>query len=90
MNCKKALEHAKKYGPSEETREIACKEPFSTYLYADTIDQKSRDDTRNAVCKDPEYAYEYTETVDKYPRDNTRNAACNVPEWVFNYMLEMP
>jgi len=85
MTPQEACIYADKYGPSEETREIACKEPFSAYLYADTIDQKSRDDTRNAACEDPEWIYWYAVDVDKYPRDDTRNAACKDPEYAYEY-----
>ena len=38
---KKAYYHALKYGPSDETREIACKIPFFTYYYAKDVDKVS-------------------------------------------------
>ena len=56
MTPEQAFEHASEYGPSKETRKIACKDPRSAYWYARDIDQCPRDDTREAACKDPEYA----------------------------------
>ena len=34
MSPKEAYEYAKKYGPSNETREIACEDPEFAYEYA--------------------------------------------------------
>ena len=73
---KKAYYHALKYGPSDETREIACKIPFFTYYYAKDVDKCPRDDTREAACKTSRTAYVYAEYVDKKPREDTRKAVC--------------
>lgn len=60
-------------------REIACRDPYKAFLYADSVDLMPRDDTREAACKDHESAYFYAVYIDKYPRDDTRAAACKNP-----------
>ena len=77
MSPKEAYEYAKKYGPSNETREIACKHTEFAYLYALYIHKKPRNNTRKAACEDPEFAYFYTLNVDKSFHEDTWKAVKN-------------
>ena len=64
MTPEEAYEYAKKHGPSDETREIACKKPRYAFLYARDVDKCPREDTRNAACKESKWAYWYVKEVD--------------------------
>ena len=69
MTPKEAYEHAEKHGPSEETREIVCKDSCLAFFYAENVD-KCREDTREAKVSN--YAYKYTLDVNKCPREDAR------------------
>ena len=74
MSPKEAYEYAKKYGPSNETREIACEDPEFAYEYAKNVDKCPKEDTRKAACVDPESAYFYARSIDKCFHQKTWNA----------------
>ena len=85
MSPKEACEHAKKYGPSEKTRKIACESPPYAYEYAEEVDKCPREDTREAACQDSWSAVFYAQYVDKCPREDTRKAACKKPYYAYLY-----
>ena len=68
MRPKNAYNYAKGYGPSDETRQIVCKNPKYAYYYAENVDKCPRDDTRKAACKASQYAYFYARDIDGCPR----------------------
>ena len=86
MTLRKAFEHAKRHGPSDETRQIVCKDSFYAYKYAKEIDQKPRKDTREAACIDAMWACHYALYIDKRPRKDTRKAACKESHWAWYYV----
>jgi hypothetical protein len=86
---KKAYYHALKYGPSDETREIACKIPFFTYYYAKNVDKCPRDDTREIACTDPHSAYMYAKDIDKESREDTRKSVCEDPKYAYMYAKDV-
>ena len=84
MNPGKAFVHALEYGPSDDTREIACEDSDFAYLYALEVDKCSRNDTRKASCKDSFFAYNYTKKIEG-PHEDTRKAACKESETAYLY-----
>jgi hypothetical protein len=91
MTPEEAYEYAKKYGPSDETRGIVCKEPHAQYVfeYAFEVDKCPRDDTRKASYKCLLCLYLYAKNVDKCPRDDTREIACTDPHSAYMYAKDI-
>jgi len=85
MTPEKAYNYAYKHGPSEEIREIVCKDSQWAYNYA--LMYGPSEEIREIVCKDSQYAYKYAGNVDKRPRDDTRKAACADSEYAYLYAL---
>lgn len=82
-----AIECAKKLGPSEATRRIACFTSLGAYDYA--VVEGPHEDTRKAVLEDPQNAYWYARSVDEESRDDTREAAVGTPEFACCYAEEV-
>ena len=51
MTPEEAYNYALKYGPSDETRRIACEDPKYAYYYATEVDKELKDETWDAVKK---------------------------------------
>ena len=66
-----AFDYAFKHGPSEETREVACIDPFNAYSYAYYVDKCPREDTRKAACRNTQWTYYYARDIDKCPMEET-------------------
>ena len=62
-----ALQWARYYGTSKETRDVCLKFPHWAYMYAMYVDHKPSDDTRQAVLPDVTWSERYAKNVDKYP-----------------------
>jgi hypothetical protein len=59
MNYKEAFKYAEKYGPSKETKQIACTGAIGAYSYVRDIDKCPHKDTREASCRNPLFACSY-------------------------------
>ena len=89
MTPEKAYFKAKKEGPSDLTRNIACQDPYHAYLYALDVDKEPCKQTRDVACQDSHYAYYYALDVDKKPSKQTRDAACQSPYYAYEYALDV-
>ena len=82
--AKKAYEHARKYGISDESREIASRDSMVAVWYA-KLDGYPTPTTRNGACQNPRTAYIYAVSIDKCPRDDTLLVACALPSYAYMY-----
>ena len=92
QEASKAYKYALERGPSDKTREIACKDPYYAYEYATKIDNsRPTNETRSSVCafnyssRGLDNIYKYAKYIDKGPHEDTRKAACGDPEWAYRY-----
>ena len=79
MTPEKAYFKAKKEGPEDLTRNIACQSTRYAYYYALDVDKKPSKQTRDAACQSSRYAYCYAIDVDKEPLQETWRAVLNTP-----------
>lgn len=59
MTPKEAYDKAWFFGPSDETRFIACQSARYAYLYALNVDKGPRPDTREAASRIPHWKTKY-------------------------------
>jgi len=89
MKPRQAYRRASLEGPSEATRQAACRNPKWACLYAQKIDQRPRPDTRAAACADPHWALQYALYIDQGPSAETRAAAGKSAEQAYLYALKV-
>ena len=77
MTPQEAYYRARKEGPKDLTRNIACQFTSYAFFYARDIDKKPSKQTRDAACQDPKDAYYYAIDVDKEPLQETWRAVLN-------------
>lgn len=65
---------ARDNGPCDATRKVACKDAWKSFLYAQDVDEESRDDTRTGSCQNPEVALAYAQDIDKGFHEETWKA----------------
>ena len=64
MTPKEAYEYARKHGPSNKTRIIACENPKYAYLYAKNVDKNFHEDTWKAT-KNTEFEEKYNKFLNQ-------------------------
>ena len=87
MTPQEAYFQARREGPSDASRILACLSPGWAYAYAQDVDGQLRSDTLNACLGSPEFSFWYARNIKNAPIDLLRSAACRDPGWAYQFAL---